>query len=236
MASSQIAAAKRPMIAVTGPDRLLKFGWWATRFQLRRVGLRGVYVSRQCEELLPDIDGVIIGGGDDINPIHYGATGAAGAIYDAKRDELELQVIDMALQNDIPMLGICRGAQLINVACGGNLIEDLRPLREKTPNRNSVRPIKNAIIEPHSKLYSILGKECVRVNSLHHQAVKEVGDGLTAVAKDEDGFIQAIESSGEQFIVGVQWHPEYMPQRKTQTRIFRALADAVVQRRDRKRL
>lgn len=232
MSRSNSKPKDRLLILVTGPDRILKFGWWATRLQLWRVGLRGMYLSPKHETIPANVDGIIIGGGDDINPTHYGATGTAGAVYDERRDKLELEVINLALDTKLPILGICRGAQLINVACGGNLIEDLRPLRKKTPNRNSLFPIKYANIVDQTKLSAVLGKLRIEINSLHNQAVSELGDGLVAVARDDDGFIQAIESTDEQFIIGVQWHPEYMPQRDTQTRLFRALADATQQQRD----
>ena len=114
--------------------------------------MRSHYICPGSEQLPQNVHGVIIGGGDDIDPKHYGSSGAAGANYDAARDELELTMIHLAKQWSMPILGICRGSQLINIASGGNLIGDLRPLRAKTPNRNSLFPIKWAHIEHDTEI------------------------------------------------------------------------------------
>lgn len=219
---------KRPVVVVTGPNKKWRFGWWAARFQLWRVGVRAIYVCPGSEELPERLHGIIIGGGDDIDPKHYGTAGAAGANYDAARDSLELKMIALAGQWNLPILGICRGSQLINVSRNGNLIGDLRPLRRKTPNRNSMRPIKYANILSGSQLEGVLHTARLKINSLHNQAVDTVGDNLMAVAHDEDGFIQAIEDPDKDFMLGVQWHPEYLPFRAPQTRLFNALKQAAV--------
>ena len=99
-----------------------------------------------AKNILSAYTALLLAAGDDIDPKHYGTAGAAGANYDAARDTLELKMIALAEQWNLPILGICRGSQLINVSRNGNLIGDLRPLRRKTPNRNSMRPIKYANI------------------------------------------------------------------------------------------
>jgi putative glutamine amidotransferase len=213
-------------VVVTGPRKTWKFGWWATKFQLWRVGLRGVYVCPGRANFPARLHGVIIGGGDDIDPTHYGASGLAEANYDAARDSLELQVIQLADEWSLPILGICRGSQLINVSRKGSLIGDLRPLRRKTTNRYSLFPIKFANIKPDSQLATILNTSRLKVNSLHHQAIDQVGEGLSAVAHDDDQFVQAIEGNSKRFLIGVQWHPEYLPFRLPQTRLFNALKKA----------
>ena len=219
----------RLTVIVTGPDKLFKFAWWATRIQLWRAKLHGVYVSPKHPEIPENLNGVVIGGGNDIDPKHYGLVGAAGANYDAARDQLELKVIHMAVDAQLPLLGICRGAQLINVANGGTLISDLRPLRKHTPNRNSMFAIKKATIKEDSQLAKILGELQPKVNSLHHQAVDQLGKDLIAVGHDDDGFIQAIEGTKPQFLVGVQWHPEYLLSKRTQQKLFKAFAAAAKQ-------
>lgn len=218
---------QRPLVAVTGPAKRLRFGWWATRIQLARVGLRAVYVTAQQPTLPDTICGVIIGGGDDIDPKHYGATGTAGVNYDAARDQLEMRVIQQALDNDWPMLGICRGSQLINVVHGGNLYTDIRPLRQHTPNRNSLFPIKTATVVAGSKLADIVAMTELPINSLHSQAVDQLGQGLRAAAHDRDGFVQAIENPHKAFLIGVQWHPEYLLQKPEQKKLFAAFAEQV---------
>lgn len=220
---------QRPVIAVTGPRRIWKFAWWATRWRLWRLGARAFYLCPGQAQLPERLHGMIIGGGNDIDPTHYGATGAAGAIYDAERDSLELQMIALAEKWSLPVLGICRGAQLINVFKQGNLLNDLRPLRKKTPNRNSLFAVKYATIDKQSKLHAILQTSRVKVNSLHNQAVDQVGESLRAVAFDDDGFVQAIEGIGERYLVGVQWHPEYLPCRTPQTRLFASLKQAALE-------
>ncbi len=214
----------KPLIIVTGPDKRLRFGWWATRFMLFLAGLNGVYVTPRKRKFPHEADGVIIGGGDDIEPEHYGDTGDAGATYDKERDELEMAVVRKALTCKIPILGICRGAQLINVVLGGTLHTDIRPQRKLTPNKNSLFPIKWADIVDDSRLIRILGKNPVKINSLHNQAINKVASILNVAARDRDGFVQAVESRRENFILGVQWHPEYLPFSSSQRRLFRAFA------------
>ncbi|RBP48717.1 gamma-glutamyl-gamma-aminobutyrate hydrolase family protein [Arenicella xantha] len=220
---------KRPLVVVTGPAKRLKFGWWATRIQLKRAGLRGHYVTAKNPELPDDACGVIIGGGDDIDPKHYGVSGTAGVNYDAARDQLEMETIRVALERQWPMLGICRGAQLINVVHGGDLHTDIRPLRKLTPNRNSLFPVKQAYLNADSKLAEIYQSKVFKINSLHSQAVKRVGEGLKAVAQDKDGFIQAIENPNKPFLIGVQWHPEYLLFSPEQRKLFNAFAQQVEQ-------
>ncbi|GHA13243.1 hypothetical protein GCM10008090_23710 [Arenicella chitinivorans] len=216
-----------PLVVVTGPDKRLTFGWWAARLQLWRVGIRAVYVTPNRPQLPDNVSGVIIGGGDDIDPRHYGLTGTAGVNYDAARDQLEIDTINHALKHHWPLLGICRGAQLLNVVHGGNLYTDIRPLRRHTPNRNSLFPIKHAELEVGSRLASILGERPLAINSLHSQAVRNLGGGLTVAARDADGFVQAIEASDQPFLIGVQWHPEYLLWKSRHLTLFKAFAAGV---------
>lgn len=218
---------KSPLVLVTGPDKKLRFGWWATQFSLALQGLRAHYLTPAKFRIPENVRGVIIGGGDDIQPQHYGMTGDAAAHYDYERDRLELEVLRKVFEASVPVMGICRGSQLMNVSMGGNLHSDIRPLRNITPNRNSIFPIKTALIEPDKKLKTIIGKDSTRINSLHHQAIDKLGQSFVCCARDRDGFIQGIESVGQSFVLGVQWHPEYMPYARDQRRLFKAFADAV---------
>ena len=216
-----------PLVVVTGPDKRLTFGWWATRLQLWRVGIRAVYVTPNRPELPNKVSGVIIGGGDDIDPRHYGLTGTAGVNYDAARDRLEIDTIQHALKHRWPLLGICRGAQLLNVVHGGTLYTDIRPLRRHTPNRNSLFPIKQAELEASSRLASILGAHPLAINSLHSQAVRDLGGDFRVAARDVDGFVQAIESPEQPFLFGVHWHPEYLLWKSRHLSLFREFAEQV---------
>lgn len=222
-------------VIVTGPNKRFPFGWWATRFMLWMVGLRAVYITSAQPEIPKDVAGVIIGGGDDIDPKHYGVTGDAGATYDPERDALEIRMAEHAIACSIPILGICRGAQLINVVMGGSLFLDIREKRKYTPNRNSIFPIKRADLEMNTYMQRVLGKKLIRINSLHNQAIDRIADNMRVSARDKDGFIQAVESydlhdnglESARYIIGVQWHPEYMPYSTNQRALFRAFAKKV---------
>lgn len=215
-----------PLVAVTGPAKRFKPAWWATRFNLALSGVDSLYLTAASPTTERPVQGVIIGGGDDIEPIHYGAQGDAGSVYDPERDAFEMAVIRHCLNRRVPLLGICRGAQLINVVLGGSLFSDIRPLRKRTPNYNSVLPVKWVSLDPHKDLSFFMQKTVVKVNSLHSQAVDRLGEGLECVARDRDGFVQAIEHA-EGFVLGVQWHPEYLPYQPAQRRLFDAFTNAV---------
>lgn len=225
------------VIAVTGPRKRFKFGWWATKPALFFRGLGSVYLSPGGRDYRGHVDGIIIGGGDDIEPEHYGETGDAGAHYDPERDRLEMEMAERAIDAKIPIMGICRGAQLLNVVLGGTLHTDLRPMRKSTPNRNTAFPVKWVDLNDGSALREITNQQRLKVNSLHSQAVDQVGRGLKATAFDADGFIQATEGVGfDSFVLGVQWHPEYLPYSRHQRSLFREFCDAVTTSRHRLQL
>jgi putative glutamine amidotransferase len=194
---------------------------------LRRAGLLPLYRMPGHQLEAVPVNGIVIGGGDNIEPVHYGAVGDGLAEYDPERDHFEIDILRRALMTSIPVLGICRGAQLINVVLGGTLHQDLRPLRRRTPNLNSAFPVKIAWLVPGSRLSHWMATRWTRVNSLHHQAVERLADTLRTAAVDSDDFVQAIEDPQRQFLVGVQWHPEYLPYKRAQRRLFSAFADAV---------
>jgi len=214
---------KKPLIGVTGPARRLAYAWWATHLSLKLLGARAVHLTPHSAALATNFDAVIIGGGDDIDPVLYGEKPAERAKINAERDVFEVGIITQALAGKVPLLGICRGAQLINVVNGGTLHLTIRHRRKKTSNRSTLFPAKTALIEKGSRLEGIIGSDCCRINSLHHQAVDRVGEGLRIAAYDLDGFVQAIESKTDHFIVGTQWHPEYLPYLRTQRKIFKKL-------------
>lgn len=217
---------QRPLVAVTGPHKRLRTGWWATRLMLRMQGLRAVYLTSRMPFPTEPISGIVIGGGNDIEPEHYGEQSLPERAYDPERDIFEMTMIRRAMQDNIPMLGICRGAQLINVVFNGSLHLDIRPQRRLTPNANSARPVKWVQLDAPSRLREYLGKSRLKVNSLHRQAIDQLGEGLTVTGRDEDGFVQAIEGNFG-FLLGVQWHPEYLPYMRSQRRLFALFAQAV---------
>jgi putative glutamine amidotransferase len=145
---------------------------------------------------------------------------------DKERDELEFGILKQVIERQLPILGICRGAQLINVYFGGSLHQDIAEFYTEQPYLNSILPKSTIIIEPHSRLHSILGKKYTRVNSLHHQSVKTVGQKLKIVAREPNGIVEAIEHSDHPFLIGVQWHPEFLIPYRTQRKIFKQLVEA----------
>jgi putative glutamine amidotransferase len=217
----------RPLIAVTGPNKRFAVCWWATRLVLWFAGARSCYITPANPQLDVAIDGVVIGGGDDINPQHYGEQATAGSRYNSARDRLEMSMIKSALDAGIPIMGICRGAQLINVVLGGNLSQDIRPMRVLTSNRSSIFCNKWASMKTDSLLHKIVGSHTIKINSLHRQAVSCIAESLAVVATDDDNFVQAFESKKDDFLLGVQWHPEYLFYKSSQRKLFTALVRAV---------
>ncbi|ULG70511.1 gamma-glutamyl-gamma-aminobutyrate hydrolase family protein [Marinobacterium sediminicola] len=168
------------------------------------------------------IDALVVGGGDDISPEHYDGDLEAPVRSDPERDALEIAWIKHALEAKLPILGICRGAQLINVVLGGKLHQDLRNLRQLTYNRPGLLPTKQVQLEHHSRMAMVCKQEHLRVNSLHHQAVSSTGRSLRIVGRDLDNIAQGFESE-DKAIIGVQWHPEYLLYLPSQLRLFRWL-------------
>lgn len=216
------SVAKRPFIGVTGSTKRLAFSWWSSKLAIWLAGGRAVRINVQHPEATVPLDGLVIGGGDDIHPSEYKEEPVHGD-YDQERDALELRYIRFALDKGAPLLGICRGMQLINIVKGGNLHSNINLMRRRTSKRQIVLPRKTVFITPDSCLEKATHRQKTKVNSLHQQAVRSVGQDLRVTAEDLDGFVQAIESTDESAILGVQWHPEYLLYVPSQLRLFRWL-------------
>jgi putative glutamine amidotransferase len=172
--------------------------------------------ERAWRSIYRRLDGLLLPGGVDVAPAYYGEEPhpRLGAVNGAL-DEAELVLTRWALEEDLPLLGICRGIQLINVAAGGSLYQDLaaqypgasrhRYGSPQYPPEHRGHPV---LIEPGSRLAEAMGALDVPVNSRHHQAVKDVAPGFAVTARAPDGVIEGIEKPGAPFTVGVQWHPE----------------------------
>ena len=175
------------------------------------------------QERLTGLRGVVIGGGVHIEPARYAEQPSATYRYQKERDELEWQVLEHAAAHSLPVLGICRGAQLLNVFRGGSLYQDLAREFEGLSLERSVRASKSVAIEPDSMLAHVVERDALRVNSLHQQAIRTLGRGLRICARDRSGIVQAIErEAGDgQAVLGVQWHPEYLLDAAPQRRLFR---------------
>jgi len=144
----------------------------------------------------------------------------------ADRDALETDLIRAAHDRDLPILGICRGMQLINVVFGGSLHQSIEGFYEEQPAIRSVLPRKQIEIDADSLLARVLTTTRLRVNALHNQAIDTLGAELIISAREANGVIQAVEHTDGSFLLGVQWHPEYLPQRRRQLGLFRALVEA----------
>jgi putative glutamine amidotransferase len=215
--------AGRPRVGVTGNARRWAPSWWCSWLALRLAGASPRRISVRHEADGETFDALIIGGGNDISAEHYGGEIEAKVKLDPARDALEIEWIKSALARDIPLLGICRGAQLINVVLGGNLHQDIRNMRKLTYNRPGLLPTKQVRLEGDSRIAQVCGRERLRVNSLHHQAIRDPGDSLRVVGHDLDQIVQAVEGTSRRNIIGVQWHPEYLFYLPSQFRLFRWL-------------
>ena len=173
------------------------------------------------EETLRDIfthlDGLLLAGGADVHPGEFGEAVEpfCGAI-DRARDATELQLLRWAIDQKLPILGICRGIQMLNVAAGGSLYQDIgaqapHALRHEHSHGEPYDRLTHSIeIDPSSRLARALGVTRLDVNSLHHQSIKQVAPGFRVVARAPDGIVEGIESRNGHFAVGVQFHPEWL--------------------------
>jgi putative glutamine amidotransferase len=171
-----------------------------------------------CEEALAAeyaarIDGLLLAGGTDIHPRYYGQAidPALTCDPDPVRDTFELALIARARRARLPILGICRGLQLLNVAYGGSLHQDLPHTQPVPAGVRTLRgQVTDVTVVPGTQLHGLLGIDHARVFCLHHQAIDQVGVGLIQAARAPDGLIEAIEFPSSEFILGVMWHPEQM--------------------------
>ena len=184
-------------------------------------------------EVMSEFDGLFISGGGDIHPDFFGGKMHPSVDgVDLERDEFELALCRQAVAMDKPVFGICRGQQMLNVAMGGSLVVDIPSELPEAgqhqwwPNYQRSRLSHSVTLERGSQLEGIMGGAEFMVNSLHHQSVKDLGEGLRVVATAPDGVIEALEMPGKHFVVSVQWHPEWLQNFEPMRQIFKAFVEA----------
>lgn len=230
---------KKPVIGISMDTGMKKtysrYPWFAIRDDYINsiINSNGLPLMLPSKPRLADhyfnlIDGVVITGGDfDIDPKLYGEKKSKNVVrVDKPRTDFEIKIARLALKKNKPILGICGGQQLLNVALNGSLIQHITKTNIK---HEQVQPRNKAThkvqVNLKSKLYKIVKKKEFRVNSAHHQAIKKIGKKLDINAIAEDGIIEGIESKNHKFFIGIQWHPEFLIT-NCDKRIFKAFIKA----------
>lgn len=236
---------KNPVIGIVGNVMTIEKGSF---LGLERAFLNDAYISAVLEAggipiMLPIIDdlslissqisccdGIILSGGQDIHPKFYSEPQHKHlGDVDSRIDKYQLEVARTAIEMDIPLLGICKGMQIINVATGGTLYQDLEEMNtyllKHLQSGKTFETSHDINIDKDSTLYKLFG-ETLDVNSYHHQAVKKLGAGLKITSTSTDGVIESIEMNNKRLVLGVQWHPELLvAKNKDITRLFKHLID-----------
>jgi len=224
---------RKPTIGVTRCSRLDDY---VASVEQAGGRARILEVSESPRKLLNELDGILLTGGGDVDPVLYGES-RHDTVEDAEpgRDEFEIDLATRAVAEDVPLLAICRGAQVLNVAAGGTLVQDI-PSQVSSDLPHTIQEPKNAVahdvrITPGSRLERALGprvdaSHTCRVNSRHHQSVGKVGAGLSASAVAADGVVEAIERGDRTFCLGVQWHPENFWRTQEFAPLFEAFVEA----------
>lgn len=239
----------RPLVAVTttidpqgGDYKRPRVALYASYLApLERVGLTPVLITpahseEAIRQLVEMCEGLVLSGGDDIDPSQYGhePIPELGQV-NPPRDTAELRALGVAIERDLPVLGICRGHQLLNVYFGGTLCQDIGVEMTEAVSHVQAGPWEahqhEVSVEPGTRLAAALGRDRLEINSFHHQAIRRPADNLEITARADDGLIEAVESRDHKWVVGVQWHPERheatAPDSDPNLRLFSAFADAV---------
>ncbi len=234
----------RPLIGITAASfytqgKLYHRGYAPNAEAIAAAGGLPVYVppgldGQTLKDLYARLDGLLLPGGPDVRPAVYGQDPhPKSAGMDDPRDMLELTLARWAVSDDRPVFGICRGHQVLNVALGGTLVQDIPSLLDDplthdiTDGMPRSTRLHEVSIEPDSRLAGILGLTQTPVNSIHHQSVQQPAPGARVTAHAPDGVIEALEVPDKQFVLSVQWHPEDLyTDDTTMARLFAAFVEA----------
>lgn len=211
---------------------------------LEAVGLAPMLITPvhspdSVRSMLAVCDGLVLSGGEDVDPARYGErpSPALGSV-NRRRDEAEFCALEVAMERQVPVLGICRGAQVLNVALGGTLYQDIATEMPGGLTHEQTEPwgqrTHHAHVDAGSRLHRIVGEQDLFINSWHHQAIDDVAPGLVVVARADDGMVEAVEGRDYPWLMGVQWHPERYeaatPSSDPDRLLLRAFADVVRER------
>lgn len=229
-----VRRSRRPVIGVTMPEHGDRLSWLALKTAIWLAGGTAVRLTARAPRDPRTIDGLVLGGGSDVYPLAFEGRPKPGYRYDLARGDMEASWALAARRHDLPVLGVCRGAQMLNVLAGGSLHMDLAAFEgaKLAPSRwDHLTARKRVRLRGGSRLAGILGPAPLRVNAIHQQAIDRLGVGLTVAAREANGLIQAIEDRSRRFWIGVQYHPEFMLYRTRHRRLFKALVQAARVRR-----
>ena len=168
----------------------------------------------KAEDYLNMLNGLLLSGGGDVDPCYFGEEPLPGCgEITPQRDAVEMKLVSLAIQRDMPVLAVCRGIQVLNIACGGDIYQDLARRNgdclQHWQKARDYHPTHDVGLVPETLLDHIFcGTKSIRVNSFHHQAIRRPGAGIQITASSSDGIIEAVEMKDRSFILGVQWHPE----------------------------
>lgn len=232
--AKEVSGRGKPVIGITRPENGDWLAYQAIRFAIWLAGGDPLPLTARAPRDPHLIDGLVFGGGSDIFPERFGALPKDAYTYDHNRDDMELTWNTAARDHAIPVLGICRGAQMMNVAAGGTLHLDLSAYENANYPTHAFHQIfyrKKVSVEEHSVLHRLTGRHTLSVNSIHSQAIETVGNGFHVTARETNGVIQAVEDPERAFAVGVQFHPEFLIYRGCFRRLFKGFVKAAHERR-----
>ncbi|GBG97521.1 gamma-glutamyl-gamma-aminobutyrate hydrolase family protein [Lactococcus termiticola] len=231
---------KKPIIGISGSIIIDEAGMFPgyrrsyvnedyVKAVLKNGGIPVIIPMTEDEETIEaqihQIDGLILSGGHDISTDRYNEEPRQKlGDTSSERDAFDFLLLEKAEEKNIPILGICRGCQVINIYHGGNLYQDLTYREGETfkhwQGHDPEKVTHSILVDEGSKVYQMIGSKEVRVNSFHHQLIKTVPDDFRVSARAKDGVVEAIEARGHRFLVGVQWHPEMLYKKDDGMNVF----------------